>query len=198
MVNLAGWSYTDFISNEEDPVVAGGTMEAPVAPLARLYELNTDLLLNCLDGLTDDEAQRRLEAGGNSITFLAGHLTDSRHFLVARLGHPLPNPLARYIADVRSIDEIREWPTLEELRSALLRVSAHLQQILSELTAADLEEPNVHRFPLEDSTRLGLIAFLLQHDSYHLGQVGFLRRQLGKPPMSYARGARLVTTAGAA
>ena len=55
-------------------------MEAPVAPLAKLYELNTDLLLNCLDGLTDAEAQRRLEAGGNSITFLAAHLTDTRHF----------------------------------------------------------------------------------------------------------------------
>jgi uncharacterized damage-inducible protein DinB len=32
-----------------------------------------------------------------------------------------------------------------------------------------------------------MIAFLVQHDSYHLGQVAFLRRQLGKPPMSYAR-----------
>jgi uncharacterized damage-inducible protein DinB len=32
-----------------------------------------------------------------------------------------------------------------------------------------------------------MIAFLVQHDSYHLGQIAFLRRQLGKPPMSYAR-----------
>jgi uncharacterized damage-inducible protein DinB len=36
---------------------------------------------------------------------------------------------------------------------------------------------------------LGLIAFLVQHDSYHLGQIAFLRKQLGKPAMSYARGA---------
>ncbi len=93
-------------------------MDPQVAPLALLYELNTDLLLNCLDGLTDAEAQRRLESGGNSVTFLAGHLTDTRRFLAARLGHPLPNPLARYLADVRSIDEIRELPSLEEIRSA--------------------------------------------------------------------------------
>jgi uncharacterized damage-inducible protein DinB len=33
---------------------------------------------------------------------------------------------------------------------------------------------------------LGLVAFLVQHDSYHLGQVAFLRRQLGHPAMSYA------------
>ena len=37
---------------------------------------------------------------------------------------------------------------------------------------------------------LGLIAFLVQHDSYHIGQIGFLRRQLGKPALAYTRGAR--------
>src|SRR5918998_3239358 len=161
-------------------------MDPQVAPLASLYELNTDLLLNCLDGLTDQEAQRRLEAGGNSVTFLAGHLTDTRHFLVARLGHPLSNPLARYLADVRSIEEIRELPSLEEVRTAWQAISVHLQNILTDLSPSELAQANAHRFPLEDSSRLGMIAFLAQHDSYHLGQIAFIRRQLGKPPMSYA------------
>jgi uncharacterized damage-inducible protein DinB len=160
-----------------------------------LYRLNSDLLLNCLDGVADEEAQTRLEAGGNSITFLASHLTDSRHFLCARLECPLVNPLARYLADVRSIADIREWPTLEEIRSAWLAVSGHLQGVLAELTAEGLSQSNVHRFPVEDTSRLGMIAFLLQHDSYHLGQVAFLRRQLGKPPMSYARTAGLSAAA---
>lgn len=162
-------------------------MDPQVAPLAAIYELNTDLLLNCLEGLSDAEAQRRLEAGGNSVTFLAAHLTDSRHFLVARLGRPLANPLARYLADVRSIDDIKEWPTLDEIRSAWLGVSAHLLAVLAELTPAELAEINVHRFPLDDTSRLGMLAYLVEHDSYHLGQVGFIRRQLGKAPMSYAR-----------
>lgn len=170
-------------------------MNPQVAPLAALYDLNTDLLLNCLEGLTDAEAQRRLEAGGNSVTFLASHLADTRHFLVARLGHPHANPLARYLADVRSIDEIQELPLLEEIRPAWQSVSSHLQAVLAELTPGELAESNVHRFPLEDSTRLGMIAFLAQHDSYHLGQIAFIRRQLGKPPMSYARRPRATATA---
>ena len=169
-------------------------MDPQVAPLASLYELNTDLLLNCLDGLTDDEAQRRLEAGGNSVTFLAAHLTDTRHFLAARLGRPLFNPLARYLADVRSIEEILELPSLVEIRTAWQAVSTHLQAVLGELTPSDLAEPNAHRFPLEDTTRLGMIAFLAQHDSYHLGQIAFIRRQLGKLPMSYARRAKPATS----
>lgn len=162
-------------------------IQPQVAPLAAILDLNTTLLLNCLDGLSDVEAQHRLEAGGNSITFLAGHLTESRHFLVSRLGQPFPNPLARYLEDVRSIEDIHDWPTLDEIRPAWRAVSAHLQTTLTTVSAAALAEPNVHRFPIQDASRLGLIAFLVQHDSYHLGQVAFLRRQLGKPPMSYAR-----------
>jgi uncharacterized damage-inducible protein DinB len=163
-------------------------MNPQVAPLAAIYDLNTDLLLNCLEGLTDAEARRRLEAGGNSVTFLAAHLADSRHFLLARLNHPLNNPLARYLADVQRIEDILEWPTLEEIRTAWLAAGAQLTSVLAELTSDELAEANVHRFPLTDNSRLGMVAFLVQHESYHLGQIGFLRRQLGKPPMSYARG----------
>jgi len=34
---------------------------------------------------------------------------------------------------------------------------------------------------------MGGIAFAVQHESYHLGQIALLRRALGHPPMSYRR-----------
>lgn len=164
-------------------------VEPRVAPLAAILDLNTDLLLNCLEGLSDAEARERLPGGGNSVTFLAAHLTDTRHFLSARLGRPLDNPVARYLAEARGFEDIREWPALDEIRVAWRAVAAHLQGVLAALTPDELQRPNVHRFPLADTTQLGLIAFLAQHDSYHVGQVAFLRRQLGRPAMSYVRGA---------
>lgn len=172
-------------------------MEPQVAPLATLLDLNTDLLLNCLEGVTDTEARERLAGNCNSAAFLAAHLTDSRYFLAARIGRPLDNPLARFLATARSIDEMTEWPTLEEIRLAWVAVSEHLQTALGALSAADLAKPNAHRFPIPDGSQLGLIAFLVQHDSYHLGQAALLRRQLGKPPMSYSRARRQPTAAGA-
>lgn len=162
-------------------------MQPQIAPLAAILDLNTDLLLNCLDGLSEAEAEHRLAAGGNSVAFLAAHLTDSRHFLAARLGSSLANPLARFLADARGIEEIREWPSLDEIRTAWRAISDHLQRILADLTAAEVSQPDSHRFPLADRTLLGVLAFLVQHDSYHVGQVAFIRRQLGKPAMSYAR-----------
>jgi uncharacterized damage-inducible protein DinB len=162
-------------------------MDPRVAPLATILDLNTDLLLNCLDGLSQEQAQHRLDGGGNSVIFLAAHLADSRHFLAARLGRPLSNPLSRYLADAQSIEDIGEWPSLEEIRRAWLAVSAHLREVLPALGAVELAREKTHKFPVPDSTPLGMIAFLTQHDSYHVGQAAFLRRQLGKPAMTYTR-----------
>lgn len=78
-------------------------MNPAVAPLAAILDLNTDLLLNCLDGLSEAETQHRLQGGGNSLAFLIAHLTDTRHFLATRLKRPLPNRLTSLLADARSI-----------------------------------------------------------------------------------------------
>ncbi len=164
-------------------------MHPSIVPLAAIFDLNTDLLVNCLEGLSEEEARRRLEAGGNSIAFLAAHLSDCRHFIAARLERPRHNPLAPYLAEAKTIDEIRDWPTLDEIRGAWLGVSDHLAAVLDELTPEALGRENVHRFPISDSTALGFLAFLAQHDSYHLGQAAFLRRQIGRPAMTYTRGA---------
>jgi hypothetical protein len=76
-------------------------MDPQVAPLATLFELNTDLLLNCLEGLTDAEAQRRLEAGGNSVTFSPGNdrLSGAARLLPSGTDC-LPSPAAGQAADV--------------------------------------------------------------------------------------------------
>jgi uncharacterized damage-inducible protein DinB len=173
-------------------------MDARLSALAMILDLNTDLLLNCLEGLSDSEAQQRLTGGGNSIAFLAGHLTDSRHFLASRLGHPRPNPLARYLADAKSIDEIRSWATLDQVRSAWNGISDHVQAVLESLTDEDLQKPGFQGFAVPDTSAIGMISFLAQHDSYHVGQAAFVRRQLGKPAMTYARQTRRTVAAGSA
>jgi uncharacterized damage-inducible protein DinB len=38
---------------------------------------------------------------------------------------------------------------------------------------------------VSDGSVLGAVAFLAQHESYHMGQLGLLRKALGYPPMSY-------------
>jgi uncharacterized damage-inducible protein DinB len=167
-------------------------MEPRLKPLTSVFELNADLVLNCAEGLTEAQANHRLEGGGNSVAFLIAHLTDARHFLANLLGSPLPNPVGDLLSDVRSIDEVHHLPTLTDLLDAWRTVSTHLSQQFERLEPTDLDRPVTQSFPIPGGTALEAIAFLAQHDSYHLGQIAFLRRQLGLPAMRYDRpGSRL-------
>lgn len=172
-------------------------MHPSVAPLARILRLNTDLALNCLAGLDDAAGARRVTEGTNSIAFLLAHLTDGRHFIASLLDAPLPSPLPAALSSARSLDEVAELPPLSALIDAWQRVSAHLAVQIERLDTPALARAVTQRFPGGDGTLLGALSFLVQHDSYHLGQLALLRRQLGYPAMSYAMAPREPGRAGA-
>ena len=117
--------------------------------------------------------------------FLTAHLADARHFLAATLGVPLENPLGQQLEYGKTLDEIGEFPPLATLVGAWDRVSAHLAERLPAIASSTLDAHSGLRFPVEDRTVLGAVAFLVQHDSYHIGQMALLRRQLGQNAMSY-------------
>jgi uncharacterized damage-inducible protein DinB len=159
-------------------------MHPSVAPLALVLRLNTELFLNCLTGLDDASAVRRVTERTNSIAFLATHLVDTRHYTAGVLGAPLPSPLPPAVARARSLDEAGPLPCLADLAAAWEAVSAHLAVRVERLDTAFLAQP-AGAFPGSDGTVLGALAFLVQHESYHIGQMALLRRQVGLPAMSY-------------
>lgn len=161
-------------------------MDARLEPLAALFDLNTDLALNCLAGI-DPAAAGQHPPSLNSMAFLLAHITDSRHYLAAWLGQPLDNPLASALRDARGIDDAGPLPPLDQLRRHWEAISAHLAAAFSTAPAELLNESSPQRFPIADDTRLGAIAFLAQHESYHIGQMGLLRRQAGREGMQYTR-----------
>ena len=160
-------------------------MDPRAQQLSAILRLNTGLLVNCLDGLTDESAQLRHGAGVNSAAFIAAHVTDSRFYLLRTLGGGRDNPLSVYLDKAKSIDEITEFPSLDVIREAWTGVSADLDALLETTTSEDLDQPVKARFPGVDATRLGALTFLVQHDSYHLGQLALLRKPAGLPAMSY-------------
>jgi len=160
-------------------------MDPRVQPLAAILRLNTRLLLNCLDGLTDETARERHGEGVNSAAFIAAHVTDSRFFILRTLGGSLENPLSPFLDKAKTIDDITEWPSLDVVRAAWTAVSTAIEGIIDAASAEELETAVDARFPGVERTRLGALTFLVQHDSYHLGQLALLRKPAGLPAMSY-------------
>lgn len=159
-------------------------MHPALTPLAAILSLNRRLLLNSLDGMSDETARVRAGAG-NSAAFIAVHLVDARLYLLRTLGAEMTHPFGDRLATVTTIDDMTWYPTLDEIRAAWNAVSEGLEGALQGLTAEDLSRASPADFPIADSTLVGTVAFLTQHDSYHVGQVSLIRRLVGLGPMKY-------------
>src|SRR5262245_45506161 len=160
-------------------------MDARISSLVDILRLNPRLFRNCLDGFTDARAAERPTSGRNNAAFIAAHLADSRFYLLKLLGVERENPLARYLAAAKTIDDIKEYPSIAEALSAWSDVSHALRDRLGAITAPELDEVVNPRFPMPNPSRLAALTFLVQHDSYHIGQLALLRKHAGLPAMSY-------------
>jgi uncharacterized damage-inducible protein DinB len=159
-------------------------MHPSVTAAAAILRLNTELFLNCLAGVGDGAAARRVTPETNSLAFVAAHLVDGRHRLAEYLGAPRSSPIAHELQGAKRQDDLAALPTVVELLAAWESVSAHLAVTVERLDTGHLAAEG-RPFPGSDRTVLGGIAFLIQHESFHIGQLALLRRQLGLPAMSY-------------
>ncbi len=160
-------------------------MNDRLVPLYEIFKLNSRLFLNCLDGWKDDQARWRPGPGTNSAAFIALHLVDSRHYIARVIGMTTENPFP-FLADAKSIEDMKTWPKLEEIRSAWKSVTGNMRERFKTLTPADLAAPaEWQEMPMDDKTQTGMLIFMMQHESYHIGQLAILRKQAGLPAMSY-------------
>jgi len=161
-------------------------MDTRLAPLADILRLNTRLFLNCLDEVDDPVGSMRISSATNSLTFVAVHVLDARAYLTKALGGDGVHPFTEMLSAVNSIEEVDELPTLDQVRVAWTDVTARLLNQMTAASSSELEAEAPAAFPIADSTLLGMAAFLIQHDSYHIGQMAFLRKALGFDAMSYS------------
>jgi uncharacterized damage-inducible protein DinB len=160
-------------------------MDPRIAPLAEILRLNTRLFHNCLASLVDDQARERPSEVTNSAAFLAAHLVDSRYYTLGLLGVKQSSPLKGADGGFNDIAQVSSYPALAEIRKAWTTVAKVLDQQLAAIKPAELDAPLDPGFPLENKTVLGVVTFMVQHDCYHLGQLGLVRKFSGLPAMAY-------------
>ena len=163
--------------------------------LLEQYDLHDVLFNNVIKDISDDESNKSIVDPMNSVKWLAGHLLWANanlanissvpievkwrdHFYTKEGGGPEdfnapPSPL----------------PTLEEVRAKWNEDTIAIREGLKNLTEDALNSTIEVKHPIHgfDNTLAGLWAFVNDHQAYHIGQIGIIRRALGKKAMSYSR-----------
>lgn len=159
------------------------------------YDLHDVLFNNVIAGISDEESNKSIADPTNTVKWLAGHLLWANanlanisgvkievkwrdHFYTKEGGGPEdfnapPSPL----------------PTLDEVKDKWNQDTTAIRAGLANLPEEALNKVIDVKHPIHpfDNTLAGLWAFINDHQSYHIGQIGIIRRALGKPAMSYFR-----------
>lgn len=156
-------------------------MNPQIKSVADIYAFNTVLVRVSLSDLQPDDAGRRWRQGeGSSIHFLLGHLLSTRVGLLKRFGETEENPYAEHFGGNVKPRDAAEYPPLNELASGWDAVAARLEATLGDLTEEQILT-GAEGFPIPDATARGALMFLAWHESYHAGQIGLLRTEMGYP-----------------
>lgn len=150
-----------------------------------VFALNTRLLLNGFEGLDQAASLRRPSDETNHAAFIALHLIDARYYLAGFVGLDAKSPFLELTEKARGIEDLPEHPGPGELLPVWREVGELLLGRFEKMTAAELDADSPAEFPIDDDSVLGGVAFLIQHEAYHIGQIGLLRKLLGYPAISY-------------
>jgi hypothetical protein len=134
----------------------------------------------------------RMPAGGvTHVAWQLGHLAMAEYRLAlerTRGRRPEDDALIdeaflkRFGRDSAPSPDARQYPSATEIRSVLDRVHEQTLRELPGLSEAALAEPPAKPHKLAN-TKLASLLWCGQHEMLHAGQIGLLRRLLGRAPL---------------
>lgn len=154
-------------------------------PVLHLFKLNTHLLKNSIEGITDEKAAIRLNENTNNIAFILLHLLGSRQYIAKIIGLNIEIPGSEKYANAKKAEDITDFPKMEEMAKAWQDASDKILSALKSMSEESLLADSLVPLPGMDKSVLNALTFFMQHDAYHLGQIAFIRKYLGYGPMSY-------------
>src|SRR4051812_4182949 len=151
----------------------------PVAePIALLFKINNSMVHRALDGLSDEQVWEQLEGRGNPIAWMIGHITETRSQMLGLLGAPWDAGWGGRFKRGSELVDRSAYPTRGEIEAKFTETHESMRAAFATLTADALGAPAPVSFA-GARTLADLLAFFAFHEAYHLGQVGFVRKQLG-------------------
>lgn len=127
-------------------------------------------------GLTDELAVKRPAEGVASAAWILGHLVKTRRGILRLLGAPQPeDPVWEPYG--RHGDGVSGTLPFSQLIEAFQATDAPLKDAIRAIE--DWDRPTMNPGLMVEQPLEQVVAFLFSHESYHLGQIGVVRKLLG-------------------
>ena len=149
------------------------------------FNMQTRLFNNILKDVDPANYSKKPNSTTNNYAWLAGHVLNTRYNIANIIGVKLTSPYGELYDNFRGYDSSLTYPALDEVQTYWKKISENFIAGLNELNDDFINAPAPFKVPIGDNTMKGILAFFAHHEAYHIGQLGYLRRYLGIPAMSY-------------
>ncbi len=163
-------------------------MTSTISALKTQFDLDTRLYNNVLDSINETESNTRNSEHTNHIKWIAGHLLNTRMDGFSRLtGGVADTSYQAQFGRGSALDVNASYPSIDELKSKWNTISEEISNRFLHMPEELLDSNAPGQSPVfaQDPSFRGLLAFLVSHECYHIGQLSILRKLSGKPAMSY-------------
>jgi len=144
-----------------------------------MFQANGSVFEKATQGIPDEKWLFQPSADSNHLMFSAGHVVVHRAFVPKYLGVEWSAPWSSVISRGAKRVPPKQYPSVGEIRKACKEVSEKLMAALPNATPELLAQPLPKERPSLDGTVGGAIGLLCFHETYHVGQMGYLRKWLG-------------------
>lgn len=151
------------------------------------YRMHSQSFMNVLDGISEEDALKRIENKTNHIVWMAGNFVNMRYGLGSVLGLQGEDPYNDLFFQGKALNESLKYPTLAELKENFHTISAKVFQKLHEVNDEELDEifEIGMNIPFIKETKLNFVGMCIGREDYLCGQIGLMRRILDYPGMKY-------------
>jgi hypothetical protein len=141
------------------------------------FKFGNDVFLQKIATIDDDAARQRIAADVSPVIWVAGHLLNSRRYLLELLGESRELPNGSLFQ--KKFDPSADYPPMAEIKSAWVSISDELFATMEQ--AGDdhfLKEIDMN-LPIGDKTVRGAVLFFTYHEGWHFGQISYARKGMG-------------------
>lgn len=156
-------------------------MDPVLASHATLFAVNSFLVNKALGELTEEQIWTRPSERSNSVGWILGHLTWARLGILRMLGgENVPVPGGKIFERGAELGDRSAYPATADIVAALKTINEKLKVRMAEVDEATLAAQAPRDLPTPDKSVRGAVAFLCFHESYHVGQIAYVVKWLGK------------------
>ena len=146
--------------------------------LAKLYGLNAMVIINNLEGFTEQDAMYQPDPGGNCANWILGHIVATRSQIMENLDEPpfwTEEEIKPYLRGSAPITDAKSALPLSKMLDDFKTAHEKLVAALKRMSEDEFKSP------IGDETVYDRLSVLQFHEAYHAGQLGLIRRLVGKP-----------------